>query len=427
MAKKETQSREPTKRQIAMSRREKEQQKLVFTGLGLVAALVAVVLAIGLAQTYIIEPNSPVGSVNGQAITTGEYQDRVRYERFVLEDQYQQIVQELQALPPADENDQFSEFLRGQYQQLANQVLQQRSTVDRQTFDNMVTERLIEAEAEKRGLTVSEDEITESINRLLAGRRGGLTALAAQETSTAVANAEATAALWTPTPTFTPSPTLTSTQATTQPVATPANTPTPAPTPTPNIINQTDLSADYTNWINQVTDITGISEAQYRSYIRQNLIREKLRDALGEETPKTAQQANARHILVETEDEAKEVVARLEAGEDFAALAEELSLDTGSAANGGELGFAPQGRFVEAFDEAVFSLPIGQISDPIETQFGWHIIEVLAREEMELTPADYAQEQRAAFATWTSQARQNAQIEDLWTPEKAPEDPVLQQ
>ncbi len=290
MAKKETQSREPTKRQIAVSRREKEQQKTLYMGLGLVVALVAIVLAIGLVQTYVIEPNSPVGSVNGQEITTRQYQDRVRYERFVLEDQYQQIVQELQALPPADENDQFSGFLRGQYEQLANQVLQQRSMVDRQTFDNMTLERLIEAEADSRGLTVAEDEITESINRLLAGRRGGLTALAVQETSTAAANAEATAALWTPTPTFTPSPTLTSTQATTQPVATPANTPTPAPTPTPNIIGQTDLSSDYTNWINLINEQTGNSEAQYRSYIRLALLRGKLRDALGEETPKTAEQ-----------------------------------------------------------------------------------------------------------------------------------------
>ncbi len=426
MAKKETQSREPTKRQIAVSRREKEQQKTLYMGLGLVVALVAIVLAIGLVQTYVIEPNSPVGSVNGQEITTRQYQDRVRYERFVLEDQYQQIVQELQALPPADENDQFSGFLRGQYEQLANQVLQQRSMVDRQTFDNMTLERLIEAEADSRGLTVAEDEITESINRLLAGRRGGLTTLAAQETSTAAANAEATAALWTPTPTFTPSPTLTSTQATTQPVATPANTPTPAPTPTPNIIGQTDLSSDYTNWINLINEQTGNSEAQYRSYIRLALLRGKLRDALGEETPKTAEQANARHILVETEDEAKDVLARLAAGEDFAALAQELSLDTGSAANGGELGFVPRGRFVESVDEAVFSLPIGEISDPIESQFGWHVIEVLAREEQELSPADYVQQQRAAFTTWTTEARQNAQIVDQWTSEKAPADTLLQ-
>lgn len=426
MAKKETQTREPTKRQIAMSRREKEQQKTLYLGLGLIVALVVIVLAIGLAQTFIIEPNSPVGSVNGQEITTAEYQDRVRYERFMLEDQYQQIVQEIQNLPPADQADQFSEFMRNQYEQLANQVLQQRSMVDRQTLDTMITEQLVQTEANNRGLTVTEDEVTESINRLLAGRRGGLTAAAAQETSTAVANASATAALWTPTPTFTPSPTLTSTQATTQPVATPANTPTLAPTATPNIISPDDLGADYANWIKTVTDQAGISEAQYRSYIEKMLLTQKLRDALGEETPKTAEQANARHILVETEDEAKDVIARLKAGEDFAALAEELSQDTGSAANGGELGFAPQGRFVEPFDEAVFSLPIGEISDPVETQFGWHVIEVLAREERELSPADYAQEQRAAFNNWVSQARQNAQIEDTWTPDKAPEDTLLQ-
>ena len=426
MAKKETQTRQPTKRQIALSKREREQQKLLYMGLGLVAGLVLIVLAIGLVQTYIIEPNSPVGSVNGQEISTRDYQDKVRYERFVLEDQYQQIVQELQALPQAEDEDQFSGFLRTQYEQLANQILQQRSVVDRQTFDNMTLDLLVQTEANSRGLTVTEDEITEAIHQLLAGRQGGVTALAAQETSTAVANTEATAALWTPTPTFTPSPTLTTTQTLTQPIATPVNTATPAPTPSPNIISQDDLSTAYTNWINTVTQQADITEAQYRSYIKQDVLEEKLRDVLGEEVSDTAEQANARHILVETEEDAAEVLSRLEAGEEFAALAEELSLDTGSGAAGGELGFVPPGRFVEPVDEAIFSLPISEISAPIESQFGWHIIEVLEREERELSPADYAQQQRSAFNDWITQTRQNAEIEDLWTAEKAPADQLLQ-
>ncbi|RMF01937.1 MAG: hypothetical protein D6768_09485, partial [Chloroflexi bacterium] len=197
--------------------------------LGLVAALILIVLAVGLIQTYVIEPGKPVVIVNGHEISIAEYQDQVRYERFVLDDQLQQVTTELNNLPPAGENDQLNQFLRSQYQQFAQQVLQQRGNVNRQAVDDIIRDILVEEEAARRGITVSEDEITQAVNRFLAGRQGGYTAGAVQETSTAAAEASATAALWTPTPTLTPSPTLTATNQLT-PTATPANTPVPPPT-----------------------------------------------------------------------------------------------------------------------------------------------------------------------------------------------------
>jgi len=116
----------------------------------------------------------------------------------------------------------------------------------------------------------------------------------------------------------------------------------------------------------------------------------------------------------------------LQAGEDFAELAAELSKDTGSGSAGGDLGFVPRGRFVAPFDEAVFTLPIGEVSEPLETQFGWHVIEVLAREERELSPADYRQSQQVAFNDWLTNARLETIVEDFWTAEKAPEDPLFE-
>ena len=427
MPKRETRpSRGPTRKQIARSKREQEQLRLIYIGLGIVAALVVIVLAFGLFQTYVLEPNAPVASVNGVEITTGDYQDRVRYERFILEEQYQQILaQQAQIAQSGDE--QLAELLGQQYQQLANQVLQQRSIVDRQTLDTMIDDKLVQAEAAKRGLTVSEDEINEQINRFLAGRQGGLTAAAASETVTARADASATAALWTPTPTLTPSPTLTITEEITQPTATPVDTPTPAPTPTLNVIDGTSLSTEYTNWLNTLAENANTDEAQYRQIIRITILRNKLRDALGDEIPSTAEQAHARHILVETEEEAQEVIERLNTGEDFADLAAELSMDPGSAAEGGDLDFVPRGRFVSAVDEAVFELPIGEISEPIETQFGWHVIEVLEREVRELSPVDYQQSQRLALNDWLDTTRAEADIQDFWTVDKAPEDPFFTQ
>ncbi|NWF79248.1 MAG: peptidylprolyl isomerase [Chloroflexi bacterium] len=92
-----------------------------------------------------------------------------------------------------------------------------------------------------------------------------------------------------------------------------------------------------------------------------------------------AEMVNARHILVKDEAAADQVLADLAAGADFARLARERSQDTGSAEKGGELGWAPRGQYVPEFDEVAFSAPL-KTPTKVQSQFGWHVIEVLERE-----------------------------------------------
>ena len=109
-----------------------------------------------------------------------------------------------------------------------------------------------------------------------------------------------------------------------------------------------------------------------------------------------AEQVHARHILLKTEGkdeaavkkQAEELVAKLRAGGDFAALAKEYSEDPGSKENGGDLGFFERGRMVPEFDETAFSLPVNQISDPVKTMYGYHIIQV--QEKQPAYKLDYA-------------------------------------
>ena len=89
---------------------------------------------------------------------------------------------------------------------------------------------------------------------------------------------------------------------------------------------------------------------------------------------KPEQEVHARHVLVATKEEAEAVKKRLEQGDDFAKVAEELSKDTN--AKGGDLGYFSRGQMLKPFEEAAFGLDVGKISDPVETQFGWHVIKV---------------------------------------------------
>jgi peptidyl-prolyl cis-trans isomerase C len=101
---------------------------------------------------------------------------------------------------------------------------------------------------------------------------------------------------------------------------------------------------------------------------------------------KPEQEIHARHILVKTEDEAKEIAERLKKGEDFAALAKEKSQDPG--AEGGDLGFFTRGQMVKPFEDAAFALDVGQVSDPVQTPFGWHIIKVEEKRDQPLPNFD---------------------------------------
>jgi hypothetical protein len=96
----------------------------------------------------------------------------------------------------------------------------------------------------------------------------------------------------------------------------------------------------------------------------------------------------ARHILTETEAEADEALARLEAGEDFAEVAAEMSIDPGSAEEGGSLGEFGRGQMVPEFEDAAFAATEGEVVGPVESQFGFHIIEVTSRVQLELADVE---------------------------------------
>lgn len=94
---------------------------------------------------------------------------------------------------------------------------------------------------------------------------------------------------------------------------------------------------------------------------------------------KPVEEVHAVHILVEKKEEADDIVAKLKTGGDFAALAKEKSKDTGSGAQGGDLGFFAKGQMVKPFEDAAWALQKDEVSAPVQSQFGWHVIKLLEK------------------------------------------------
>jgi peptidyl-prolyl cis-trans isomerase C len=144
---------------------------------------------------------------------------------------------------------------------------------------------------------------------------------------------------------------------------------------------------------------------------------------------KGQQEVRARHILVKTEDEAKAIIAELKNGADFAELAKQKSTDPG-APEGGDLGYFPKDEMVPEFADAAFKLEKGQISEPVHTRFGWHVIKVEDKRERQVPSFDQVKDQLATHLVRKAQAelitklRADAKIERLEQPVAQPAQPT---
>lgn len=188
----------------------------------------------------------------------------------------------------------------------------------------------------------------------------------------------------------------------------------------------TDFGAGAT--LDEFLEAQDISEEVLRRSAVQTMIDDRVQadiaDAAEEPTDADAEQALAdaplewtlvcsAHILVETEEEAAEVITRLEGGEDFAAVAEEVSTDTGSGAAGGDLGCAAAATYVPEFAEATMTAEIGELTAAVETQFGFHVIRVESRTEFtteEIRQSLLDTSTSGAVAAWYQDALSSAVV-----------------
>jgi foldase protein PrsA len=180
---------------------------------------------------------------------------------------------------------------------------------------------------------------------------------------------------------------------------------------------------------------SGVSEEDLKQDIEYYVLIEKLlkpeidvteeeKKAYFEENKATydqQEQVEASHILVEDEATAKEVAEKLADGGDFAELAKEYSTDS-SSESGGELGFFAKGDMVAEFENAAFAMKAGEISDPVKSEYGYHIIKVTDKKEAkaakyedheaEIAETLFGQEVQTRYSTWIAEKRQEYKIEN---------------
>ncbi len=140
-----------------------------------------------------------------------------------------------------------------------------------------------------------------------------------------------------------------------------------------------------------------LSLGDFCAQMRSSLLGEKMLDRTSSALPTQAEQVHVRQILVSTAALAQTLIDRVRKGEDFASLARQYSMDETSKPNGGDLGWVPKGILAPELDAVVFQLPLNQVSDVVTTQLGYHVLQVLAKEQARALPPEYVQRQRESY------------------------------
>ncbi len=378
----ETEEQRESRKEILRKRREAEQTRRIRLAVGGVAGLLLVVLLVAVINEVFVAPNRAVATVNGEAITVRQFQDRVEYDRaqriISLENQYEAFGGDV-----------------GIIQQFSSQTiieLQDAEALAEGVLTQMTQEILVRQEAEARGIKVTDAEVDAEVGSFFNYFDGGL--------PTAEPTASPTVE---PTPSLTPIPTAVITDVV--PVDTPFPTPTLGPTSEPEPTATAVSLESFEEQLGEVMtdfDNLGVNEAVFREVVRMNLYADKLTEALGEENnvPSEAMQASIYLLTFDTQADADEALAMIGAG-DFLTVWNTIRStpadpDTPATTTASELLWRTQDALTATLGEdaanVAFTLPPNVPSAPIEyavdeTTTKFYILRVSGREVRPLSDA----------------------------------------
>jgi parvulin-like peptidyl-prolyl isomerase len=376
----------------------------------IVVVLIVGVIAYGILAQTVLKDRQPVAVVNGKNITSKTFQNLARYNRYSLIRNAQQTAQFMQMFG-SDPSTQGS-FI-SQLQQIKAQI--EPNNVGQSTLDELVDNELIREEAAKRGITVTSQDVDKALGEALGYYPGGSPTPSPTVEPLPTSTLSPLQITLIP-PTATLSPTVTAVSPTIE-TPTPSATPILTPTATPTPYTEDGYKKVKTETLDDLMKTYGVDEATIRFVIESALYRDRLMEVITKDLPHTQDEVWARHILVKDEQQAKDILAKLSAGEDWTKLAAEFSTDSSNKDNGGDLGWFERGRMVPEFENVVFGLAVGEVvSQPVKTNFGYHIIQSLGHEERPIDSRTYQQKRQLSFQDWLKKAQEGAQIDkkDIW-------------
>ena len=378
----ETEDLRESRKDILRKRKEAEQTRRIRLAVGGVAGLLLLVMLVAVINEVFVAPSRAVATVNGEAITVRQFQDRVEYERaqriISLENQFEAFGGDV-----------------GIIQQFSSQTiieLQDAEALAEGVLTQMTQEVLIRQEAEARGITVSDAEVDAEVGSFFNYFAGGL--------PTAEPTASPTVE---PTPSLTPIPTavITDVVPVDPPFPTPTLGPTSAPEPTAPAVSKESFDEQLGEVLADFDNL-GANDAVFREVVRLNLYADKLTEALGEENdvPSEAMQASIFTLSFDTQADADEAMAMIEA-DDFLTVWNTIRStppdpDAATTSTATELLWRTQDGIVASYGEDVaevaFSLPPNVPSTPIEQVVDaetsrFHIVQVSGREIRPLSDA----------------------------------------
>lgn len=414
---KRTPDQEEKRTYLSRAEREARAQRWVLIAMGAMLGVVLLILLGGIILEGFVRPNQAVAVVNGETVTTQAFEQRVRFTRWQLGQQLANIATLYGTNYLTDSSSPF-------YQQFVQLQPGQEYQIGSAVLDQMVDEALVRQEAASLGLTADAAAIDAQIQDYFGydpNPEEPTPTLEPTVTPTPIVSPTPS-----PVPTATPEPSATATlEGTLAPTGTPVPTLTPAPTLTTEelAVRYDEVSTEY---FAEAMRVSGMSREQIRAIFEAQVLSDLVQDAVVGEVSPMEEQVNARHILVATEEDAQDVLTALAEGESFAELAQSASTDTGSGASGGELGWAGRGQYVAEFEDAIFNAEIGAIVGPVPSEFGYHIIQVHAREERELTATQVEDKAATAFNEWLTERRESAALEyPVSYVDRTPDDPTI--
>lgn len=393
------------KKFLAQKEREDRQKRIIIIATISVLVIVFALVAYGVIDRFVFTPKVVVIELEDQTITADQFEQQVRWRRRNLIVDIDQMLMTFQQLGGTPE-------VFGYFEQqltLAATSLQQPLLVGQEVLQALSQDITLMVEAEKMGIFIDDTRIDQEIQEAFGYFAGG-----------------------TPTPAATLElPDSASDAPTSTPATADDQDGEPDPTATP-LLQPTEYTEElfdnnYQEFLRSVKDV-GISEETIRDIIKITIIRQEIIEIISADVAQEAEHVWIRHILVEDEDTANEVIEKLVAGEDFVDLAAEYSIDTSNKDNGGDLDWFSRGAMVQPFEEAAFALEVGEISDPVQTDFGWHILESLGKDDLLLDTSAYEQLRNQAFSDWLTEKELQYQpiINEDWV-KYVPTEPALPQ